>query len=286
MVAAEPLRETPGLDLAEDGIAPPAGQPDTRSMSVKEIRDLLKCLAEPDVELFCRLTRDPRSTVRDLGYSNLGRKRNLAANEDLFREGGVRMIAGADEAGRGSLAGPLVAAAVMFEPGVRIKGVNDSKVLLPERREELYSEIIRRAVSISVVSLDAGLIDRWGLQLVNKKALADALTGIRPTCDAAICDHFQLAGLGFPTFGIPHADAIFHSVAAASIVAKVERDRVMRGISCRFPGYGFMNNKGYATEEHMAALVELGPCEIHRLSFASVSPDAVEVQLWDAEDEP
>jgi ribonuclease HII len=222
--------------------------------------------------------------VRNMAYKTLGRKRSLAANEDLFREDGVAFIGGTDEAGRGALAGPLVAAAVVFDPGVEVEGVNDSKLLSPERREELYLEIIKAARNIAVISIDASLIDRWGLQMVNLKALADALTSISADCDLGICDHFTLTGFSFPTYGIPHADEIFHSVAAASIVAKVERDRVMRSLHRLLPRYHFEDNKGYGTEEHLEALCESGPCEVHRLSFSSVSPDAVEIPLWEPED--
>jgi hypothetical protein len=154
MVAAEPVWEAEGLSLpGEEGQLAATERPATANMSVKEIRELITSAEAPDIELLCRLTRDPRVTVRNLAYRNLGRSRNLASNEDLFRNEGVRMIAGADEAGRGSLAGPLVAAAVMFEPGVRIEGVNDSKLVLPARREELYLEIIGRAAAICVISV-------------------------------------------------------------------------------------------------------------------------------------
>jgi ribonuclease HII len=285
MVAVQPFRQAEGLDWFRPGPTPPGKRFDTVNMSVKEVRGLLASLEKPDIPLLCQLTRDPRVTIRNMAYRKLGSSRSLAANEDLFREEGVKMIAGADEAGRGALAGPLVAAAVMFEPDVAIKGVNDSKLLTPGRRDELYVKILDKATSVSVVSIDATLIDKWGLQMVNLKALADALAGIEPACDRAICDHFTLTGLPFRTFGIPHGDQIFHCVAAASIVAKVERDRVMRSMHLRFPRYRFEDNKGYGTEEHLEALDEFGPCEIHRLSFSSVSRDAEEVPLWEPEDE-
>ncbi|PKQ28814.1 MAG: ribonuclease HII [Candidatus Anoxymicrobium japonicum] len=211
----------------------------------------------------------------------IGGKNDIVANEDLFREDAVNLIAGADEAGRGALAGPLAAAAVMFEPGVEVEGVNDSKALAPGRREELYLEILEAATSVSVIFTDSCLIDSWGLQTANLKALADALAGIEPACDCGICDHYSPSGLPFPTYGIPHADSRFHSVAAASIVAKVERDRVMRSMHRRFPRYNFEHNKGYGSREHMEALVAHGPCEIHRLSFSGVADAAVEMPLWE-----
>ena len=253
---------------------------DTANLSVREIRALLAALDEPDPALFARLTRDPRGTVRSIGYRALRHGRSLAANEEIFRSDDVKYVAGADEAGRGALAGPLVAAAVMFAPGVVIKGVNDSKLLTPERREELYDVIIECAESISVAFMDSGLIDRFGIQPINMKALGDALAGIDERCQCAVCDHFSLVGCAVPTYGIPKADETFQSVAAASIIAKVERDRVMKSLHSRFPHYNFQENKGYATGEHMTALRTYGPCKVHRLTFSGVLPDE-EISLWE-----
>jgi ribonuclease HII len=286
MVATEPLRKAPPQGQLLTGDEPGLNDPASLSLSVKEIRELLSSLERPDIGLLCRLTRDPRLTVRNMAFKALGRKRGRAANEDIFRVKGVRLVAGADEVGRGALAGPLVAAAALFEPGVEIEGVNDSKLLAPELREELYIEIQARALSLSVVFMDSSLVDRWGLQIVNMSALGQALSGLEPRCDVAVCDHFTLTGLSFPVFGIPTADATFHSVAAASIVAKVERDRVMRAMHRRFPSYNFENNKGYGTSEHWEALDEHGPCELHRLSFRRVADGAAEITLWEAGDEP
>ena len=281
MVASESFRHTDKLNGS--GALPVADQGvmvDTLDLSVREVRTLLCSLDSPDPSLFARLTRDPRPSVRQLGYSALRRGRSLSANEDVFTDDGIRFLAGADEAGRGALAGPLVAAAVMFAPGAVIKGVNDSKQLTPERREELYEVIMEEAESVSVVFMDCGLIDRWGIQPVNMQALGGALAGIDDRCQCAICDHFTLSGCAVPTFGIPKADETFQSVAAASIVAKVERDGVMRSLHRRFPRYNFKENKGYATEQHVSALAAFGPCEVHRLSFSSVLPNE-EQSLWE-----
>jgi len=285
MVAPEPLRKAAAQGQLLTGGEPEPDSPATAGLSVKEIRELLSSLERPDPGLLCRLTRDPRLTVRNMAFKALGRKRGRAANEDIFRVNGATLVAGADEVGRGALAGPLVAAAALFEPGIEIEGVNDSKLLAPEVREELYTEILAKALSLSVVFIDSSLIDRWGLQIVNMSALGQALKGLDPRCDLAICDHFSLTGLGFPVFGIPTADQTFHSVAAASIVAKVERDRVMRSMHRRFPSYMFEKNKGYGTSEHWEALEENGPCELHRLSFRRVSGEGNDVPLWEAGDE-
>lgn len=205
----------------------------------------------------------------------------MASNEEIFRDGDVRFLAGTDEAGRGALAGPLAAAAVMFAPGTVIEGVKDSKDLLPDLREEFYGRILSEAVSVSVSFIDPGLVDRWGIQLANMKALGDAVDGLDQSCQRVICDHFSLVGCRVPVYGIPQADATFQSVAAASIIAKVERDRVMRSLHDRFPGYNFADNKGYGTEEHLQALVEHGPCEIHRLTYSGVLPEDEEMSLWE-----
>jgi ribonuclease HII len=281
LVATESFRHSEQLKGPfAPGDADASGAVDTIALSVREVRSLLAGLPKPDPALFAKLTRDPRPSVRRLGYGALRRGRSLAANEEIFRDGDVRFLAGADEAGRGALAGPLVAAAVMFAPGVVIKGVNDSKLLSPQRREGLYEVIIENALSVSVVFVDPGLIDRWGIQPVNMQALGGALAGIDDRCQCAICDHFAPSGCGVPIFGIPKADETFQSVAAASIVAKVERDRVMMSLHGRFPRYNFEENKGYATEQHISALAAFGPCEVHRLTFSSVLPGD-EMSLWE-----
>ncbi len=254
--------------------------PDTASLSVRQVRDMLRSLTQPDPALLGKLARDPRQTVRTMAYRGLNRGGSLAANEDLFRRDSILMLAGADEAGRGALAGPIAAAAVVFEPGVVIKGVNDSKLLAPEVREELYEEISERALAVSVCFVDAALIDRWGIQAANLKALGDAVMAVSGSCQCAICDHFSLKGLPVPSFGIPRADATFQSVAAASIVAKVERDRVMRSLHSKYPCYNWVNNKGYATGEHLSAIDEFGSCVLHRQSFSGVLPGEL-ASLWE-----
>lgn len=249
--------------------------------SVIELREMVAAMARPDPEFLARLARDPRVTVRRMAYRGLGMgKKNLARNEDIFREDGIVFIAGADEAGRGALAGPIVAAAVVFAPDVVIKGIADSKELTPGARDSYYARIIEKADGVAVSFIDHGLIDRWGLQAANLKALGDSLNAVADSCDCAVCDHFKLDGLRVRSYGIPKADATFQCVAAASIVAKVERDRVMRSLHNRFPQYNFYNNKGYATEEHLTALAVYGPCQFHRLSFNGVGPEDEELELW------
>lgn len=283
MVAAETVRGAWLTDgMFEAGGSRGEERADTLSLSVSEVRELLGSRARPDPRLLAGLMRDPRKTVRAAAYRALKRTRNLASNEEIFRDGEVDFLAGVDEAGRGALAGPLAAAAVMFAPGVEVDGVNDSKLLSPERREEIYGRILEAAECVSVSFIDPGLIDRWGLQLVNYKALGDAVAGIDGRCQCVICDHFTLKGLKIPSYGIPKADATFQSVAAASIVAKVERDRVMALLHRRLPHYNFEQNKGYATSEHLTALAVYGPSVFHRESFHGVLPDDGGTRLWGA----
>lgn len=282
MVAPEAFRDSRGIDRGAGPL--PGGSTQafqTVDLTVRDIKTVLSSSSAQDPEFLTCLTRDPRSTVRRMGYSALRRTKDLAANEEIFREDGVRFIAGADEAGRGALAGPLAAAAVMLPPGLAIDGINDSKLLKPERREELYEVIMRSALSVSVVFIDPGLIDRFGIQPVNMQALGQALSGVDERCQCAICDHFSIAGTRVPTYGIAKADETFQCVAAASIVAKVERDRVMRCLHRRYPRYSFDENKGYATGGHIAALTAHGPCAVHRLTFASVLPEDDDT-LWEA----
>lgn len=275
MVAPEAFRDT---SIEEEETL--SALPDTLSMPVKEVRGFLRSLPIADPALLAKLARDPRLTVRKMAYRGLHRGGNLARNEDIFRRGSIRVLAGADEAGRGALAGPIAAAAVVFEPGVVVKGVNDSKLLTSGLREELYEEITRKATAVSVAFVDGRLIDKWGLQVANLKALGDAVVGVQARCHCVICDHFSLKGLPLPSFGIPKADSTFQSVAAASIVAKVERDRVMISMASRFPLYNWASNKGYATTEHLRAIREHGPCELHRRSFSGVPPEEDDDPLW------
>jgi ribonuclease HII len=176
-------------------------------------------------------------------------------------------LAGADEAGRGALAGPLVAAAVVLGEG-EISGINDSKLLRPELRERIFGELLRCAEAVSIVTYPAWWVDRHGVGLANREALMKALSSLKPRAGCGLADG-NLA-LGPDVECLPRADAKSAAVAAASVVAKVVRDDAMRALSERHTGYGFERNRGYGTPEHRTALVELGPCRVHRLSYAGV----------------
>ena len=183
---------------------------------------------------------------------------------------GVARIAGLDEAGRGPLAGPVVAAAVVIDPARRVRGVADSKVLTAEQREALYDAIHARAIAVGVAVVDHLTIDRINILQATRLAMAEALAQIAPSPDLVITDHVALPGLPCPQRNLVDGDARCATVAAASIVAKVTRDRLMLAADKQFPEYGFARHKGYATPEHLAALDRHGPCPIHRRTFAGV----------------
>jgi ribonuclease HII len=176
-------------------------------------------------------------------------------------------LAGADEAGRGALAGPLVAAAVVMGEG-EISALNDSKALSASVREGVFGEIVRRAQAVSVVTFPAWWIDRFGVGRANREALARALALLAPHAGCTLADG-NLA-LGPEIESLPRADGQSAAVAAASVVAKVLRDGAMRVLADEHPGYGFERNCGYGTPEHRLALAQLGPCRVHRLSYAGV----------------
>jgi ribonuclease HII len=190
----------------------------------------------------------------------------LDFERDLWSRG-LRFVAGIDEAGRGPLAGPVVAAAVVFAPEVFIPEVNDSKVLSRIMREYLYGQILDRAMAVGVGIVDHVTIDEVNILNATFRAMEDAVTrlGVKP-------DHLLIDGNRFPGSGVPFTtivdgDALCFSIAAASIVAKVTRDRIMDEYDAKYPGYGFAKHKGYATREHCEAIHRLGYCEIHRRSF-------------------
>ncbi len=191
--------------------------------------------------------------------------------ENRLRAVGFHRVAGCDEAGRGALAGPLVAAAVILPPDCPIEGLADSKLLTPERRTELARQIHEVALAVAVVRAGPDTIDRVGLQRTNLVLLARALRDLPGGYDYALADGFPLPDSPAPVLGVRKGDQVISCVAAASIVAKVARDRIMVGAARRFPGYGFQRHKGYGTDEHWAALRELGPSAYHRYSFAGVA---------------
>ena len=190
--------------------------------------------------------------------------------EQMLLEAGLGPVAGADEAGRGACAGPLVAAAVMLDPERPIEGLDDSKALSALARERLFPLILQRASAVSVVRVEAEDCDRLGIQVANLSALRQAILRLEARLGFVLVDGFRVDGLGVPSLGMWKADQVAPSVSAASIVAKVTRDRLMVELDGLYPGYQFAKHKGYATALHQRCLDELGPCPQHRLSYGNV----------------
>ena len=195
-------------------------------------------------------------------------------------------VAGADEAGRGCLAGPLVAAAVCLDYAVlgeadyeALAGLDDSKRLSAARREALYTEILARARQVVVVGFSSGTIDREGLHRCNLAALAAALEKLDPAPATALVDGFALPACRRPHRAVVGGDRRSAAIGAASIVAKVTRDRVMHALHLAYPEYGFDHHVGYATAAHQAAIVAHGVCALHRMSFDSVAYQQLGLEL-------
>ena len=184
---------------------------------------------------------------------------------------GRHAIAGIDEAGRGALAGPVVAAAVILNPGDCPQAVRDSKLLSPSARERLYGEIVASARAWAVGSADSDEIDRSNILVATRLAMMRAVAALRIRPDYLIIDAVALPELGIPLEAPTGADRDVMSVAAASILAKVTRDRLVREFDARYGDYGFASHKGYGTARHLRALSELGPSPVHRLSFRPVA---------------
>ncbi|HET6381583.1 MAG TPA: ribonuclease HII, partial [candidate division Zixibacteria bacterium] len=191
-------------------------------------------------------------------------------HERELRLAGYRRIAGLDEVGRGSLAGPVVAAAVILPPRPRIKGLRDSKVLPRARREALYEQILDRAEAVGVGCVEVEVIDRINILQATKLAMRQAIERLPDPPDHLVIDALSLRDVDLPQRPIIDGDAICASIAAASIVAKVTRDRICQELDAVYPAYGFARNKGYGTRRHYEALMSEGPCEWHRRSFAPI----------------
>ncbi len=184
-------------------------------------------------------------------------------------QSGARMVAGVDEVGRGSLFGPVVAAAVILDPKYRIRGLRDSKLLPAERREVLAERIRQHCLAWAVAAIDAARIDQINIYQASRVAMREAVMRLQPVADHLLIDALRL-DCDLPQRAIIHGDALSASIAAASILAKVERDRMVCQWDAVFPVYGLASNKGYSTPRHIAALREHGPCPLHRQSFAPV----------------
>lgn len=220
----------------------------------------------------------PREGARPRDVRVAGRAKSPAGACGLLffersaREAGAVRIAGLDEAGRGPLAGPVVAAAVVFPEGLLIPGVMDSKQVAEGRRERLYDEIIAASVAYGIGIVDERTIDAVNILQATIIAMERALESISPPPDHLLIDgNFTLPRVSIPQRPIVKGDCLSHCIAAASILAKVARDRLMRELHERFPQYNFQKHKGYGTKEHLELIRRHGPCDAHRKSFQPVA---------------
>ncbi len=277
------VEETAAVDAA-DGVGEVDVSVDRAAisrMNVSEVREhVAGAPPEPGDSLWQELSADPRKGVREI-CTRLLRERAAAAweashraamrsSEEELWAGGARLVAGVDEAGRGPLAGPVTAAAVILPRDLSIRGIEDSKKLTPEKREELYGLITREAIAFGVSSVSETIIDEINILRATQRAMREAVAGLGEPPDHVLIDGDVVPSLGFPQTAIHGGDETSTVIAAASIIAKVTRDRLLLKYDERYPGYGFAQHKGYGTPEHLAALTRLGPCEIHRRSFRTV----------------
>jgi ribonuclease HII len=196
----------------------------------------------------------------------------LRGLEEGLSRCGYGLIAGVDEVGRGSLAGPVVAAAVVLDGRCLVPGVDDSKCLTPPERERAAAAIRSHAVAFAVAAISPEVIDRINILEATRLAMGEALSRLRPAPDCAVVDAVRLSGFRFPCIPLVRGDCFSYAVACASIVAKVERDRMMVELDRKYPQYGFAAHKGYGVAEHLEALAAYGPSPIHRLTYKPVLP--------------
>ena len=186
---------------------------------------------------------------------------------------GIRSIAGVDEAGRGACAGPLVVAAVILKDphNSSLDGVKDSKALTAMQRETLYERILDNASSYSIIEISPSEIDEIGLHKSNLEGMRRAISALTIEPEYILTDGYEIEGLSTPSLAVWKGDQVALSISAASILAKVFRDRVMENLDMKYPGYGFAQHKGYVTRLHQSALEKLGVSDIHRTSYANIS---------------
>lgn len=262
--------------------------PDLAALPVVDVEAWVKAQPRTSRARVARLLlADTRQGVRRLGERLQRELRNerqerhrftgLLAYEQPLWDAGLTLVAGLDEAGRGPLAGPVCAAAVVLPPGAFIAGVDDSKKLTPEKRESLYGQIRTVALAVGVGLVDHRRIDEINILQATYEAMQLALAnlqspaGFRLAPQHLLLDAVRLPKVVLPQTPIIHGDALSASIAAASIIAKVTRDRLMVEMDRQYPGYGFAEHKGYSCRTHWDALRRLGPSPIHRLTFAGVA---------------
>ena len=247
--------------------------------TIKEIKERLATIDDLDHPLFEELILDGRAGVqaaiskrkRELQKQvdeDLRLEKMLAYEKELYTQG-IQLIAGVDEVGRGPLAGPVVAAAVILPKGCKIPGLNDSKKIPKSKHKEIYEAVLQNAVAIGIGIKDNQVIDQVNIYEATKLAMMEAIGQLEPQPQHLLIDAMRL-DLPIPQTSIIKGDANSLSIAAASIVAKVTRDQMMEEFDCEYPGYDFTQNAGYGTANHLAGLDKLGVTPIHRRSFEPV----------------
>ncbi|MBO0441315.1 ribonuclease HII [Candidatus Enterococcus ikei] len=250
-----------------------------KTESIQQIKAALATVNNRDDERIKQWQTDKRSGVQQ-ALAQWDRRlqrheKELALFEEMqefeknARSNGHRLIVGIDEVGRGPLAGPVVAAAVILPENFQLLGVNDSKKLSAKKRDELYDEIQNQAISIGIGMVDHNMIDKINIYQASKLAMGIALEDLCFVPDYLLIDAMKL-DVNIPQESIIKGDARSISIAAASIIAKVVRDRLMEDYAKMYPGYGFENNAGYGTKEHLQGLEKQGICAIHRKTFAPI----------------
>jgi ribonuclease HII len=247
----------------------------SKNLAVAHIKEMLlqKNVCEEQINIFRNDTRTAVAQVVrkwDKEQCELARVQNLYLNEYEYHEKGYDIIAGVDEAGRGPLAGPVVVAAVILPLGFHIPKINDSKKLSAKVREEIYNCIIQHAIAIERAIIDEQTIDEINIYQATVKGMYMVINGLQPRPKAVLIDAVPLDQLTMPSLSLIKGDAISASIAAASIIAKVERDQFMNELDEKYPMYGFAKHKGYGTAEHLEAIRKYGPCPVHRKSFEPI----------------
>ena len=242
------------------------------SMQIMEYKEKLEALSG----FLAEYSSDERTGVQNLikqaDKTKVSLEKELQRVEEMMYferkyEDDYSYICGVDEVGRGPLAGPIVTAAVILPKGLVIPYLNDSKQVPEKRREELYDIIISNAVAYAIGMRTAEYIDDKGISDADMSSMRDSVMGLSPAPDLILVDAFKIPGIDIKQVGIVKGDAKSVSIAAASIVAKVTRDRMMDEYDAKYPEYGFKSNKGYGSAKHLEAIQTVGPCEIHRKSF-------------------
>ncbi|ORU00727.1 Ribonuclease HII [Anaerovibrio sp. JC8] len=255
-------------------------------LSIKQIEGLFAS-GQVTEELIEALRQDTRAASARLikryerQQKEVARVKAMYRYEDEARNEGLKVIAGVDEAGRGPLAGPVSVAAVILPEDLIIPKINDSKKLSEKVRDELYDEIMAKALCVKQVFVDERTIDRVNILQATINGMYEAIFGLEPQPDKVLLDAVKLDNLPMASLSLIKGDAKSASIAAASIIAKVSRDRLMDEYDRQYPEYGFAGHKGYGTGSHIEAIRKYGPCPIHRLSFEPIKSMVEEVEEID-----